>query len=240
MNDSAARSKIEEPTFTCFPKLLPELRLEIWGHALSDPRAITLISRSKFPPGTVHHFKEGESVFTLVRSTAKQPVLLQVNFEARKFALAKYERTSRTLLSLPIYFNPDVDTFKIQALGSDTMDLFQKGWAHQTKEQEHEMNAVRQVVRHFMFREGLAYAIGFMRALSKSPKLTSITMLERPRRPSPGSDLESVRKFGVAWKQIIKSEAKVPDFFFKPKSEMDEDFKVREPYSTSMYEQILN
>ncbi|PMD47653.1 hypothetical protein L207DRAFT_162322 [Hyaloscypha variabilis F] len=233
MNDSAAPTHTQELKFTCFPKLSAEVRLKIWGHAL-EPRQITLISPSRFIVGTLKEFKEGESVFTVARST-KQPVLLRVNYESRQVVLAKYDRAFGTLLAKPIYFNPDIDILQVHAISSHTLNLFGKGRANQSMEQKHEMEVVRQTLRHFMFRERLVQHFGFTQGISKSPNIESITMLEDTGR-YPSEEL-SVTRFYTFWKQILKIKAKAPVFFFKSQSAMDEDFKVRNAYPLPIYVQ---
>ena len=99
------------------------------------------------------------------------------------------------------------------------------------------MEAVRQVVRHFMFREYLIFPIPFPEWIWEFPQLASMTMMKHHQLYSPSSELELVRKFGVVWTETLKIKARAPEVFFKSSSEMDKDFKVRVLSPTIMYQQ---
>ncbi|KAF7916972.1 uncharacterized protein EAE98_010403 [Botrytis deweyae] len=66
-------------TFTCFPRLAPELRLKIWRIMAFMPRVVVLQER------TVHNAAQKRSVCMQTTNTAAK--VLQINHESRKEAL---------------------------------------------------------------------------------------------------------------------------------------------------------
>ncbi|CZT49710.1 uncharacterized protein RSE6_10592 [Rhynchosporium secalis] len=116
----------DDAQFTPFPRLPPELRLIVWKAALPGPRVITILPRALAHPVETYEHPLPRSPLVhlqvstrpgvrellvpgqtprLARSNAVSPVLLFVNGESRKVALARYEIAFKTQISSPIYFN---------------------------------------------------------------------------------------------------------------------------------------
>ncbi|KAE8446190.1 hypothetical protein EG329_012415 [Mollisiaceae sp. DMI_Dod_QoI] len=88
------------PVFHPFPRLAPELRLQIWEAARPEPRVIRIFPKKY----------EGEKYFA-AHSTAKVPTLLQTCRESRKVALEWYTLSFSTFVGFPntIYFDNSSD-----------------------------------------------------------------------------------------------------------------------------------
>lgn len=120
---------------------------------------------------------------------------------------------------------------RIPALESITMDLFNKGWKTQTKEQDDEIKAVRDMTHHLIFHERWWRWFPSVRALSTFPKLESVNMEEHGIQRG-GYNHQSIApayvdQFVNWWKQLRGHDAKVPKILFKSETAMDDEFKVR-------------
>ena len=89
-------------TFQLFPSLPPELRLQIWYHALA-PRRIKITR----PPTYQQLFKDEN-----YSMTQTVPSILHVNTEAREFAL-KYYEVQTASNGMKFYFSPEIDGLEI-------------------------------------------------------------------------------------------------------------------------------
>jgi hypothetical protein len=94
--------------FTMFPKLAPELRIEIWKLALPEPRTIAI---------DTNHYQ-----FTITESE-KSPILLHVNKEARSVALRRYQPSFSTVDGSPRYFDFTKDTLQLRSIYVESVTL---------------------------------------------------------------------------------------------------------------------
>jgi len=82
-------------TFELFPDLLPELRLEIWAHALPPENiielAITHKNRSRYPRLAL--LQTGSASTWHIKTVPESSILRIVNHEARQVFLSHYSRT---------------------------------------------------------------------------------------------------------------------------------------------------
>ncbi|KAH6724299.1 hypothetical protein BKA61DRAFT_588202 [Leptodontidium sp. MPI-SDFR-AT-0119] len=89
-------------TFTLFPKLPSELRLEVWKFALPGSRVVEVL----------YNASNGRSCY----SSCPPPIHLSVSYEARQVALERYKLSFATLMSPPIiYFDMEIDQIYIGA-----------------------------------------------------------------------------------------------------------------------------
>jgi hypothetical protein len=106
-------------TFTLFPKLPVELRLQIWELALLGSRIIAI--KSKFEDGSPTN-PEALGMQPEYRvSSSPQPALLHTTSESRPVPLKHYEETLRdTLMNGPVYFDFKIDTLYLAGPGNNS------------------------------------------------------------------------------------------------------------------------
>jgi hypothetical protein len=98
-------------SFTLFPKLLAELRLEIWKLVLPDSRIISLVFRGK------------SSTSNRLLLSEPAPTLLHVNVESRALAMESYTPLFSSIMKgsphclsfRPFYFNFNKDFLHIES-----------------------------------------------------------------------------------------------------------------------------
>ena len=111
------------PQFTLFPKLSPELQLEIWTHAASVPRLVAVRSLLFGAQPRVFGFlqdlvnyKNGWR-WTQVGSKSRRlvvnyqvPPILHACYDSRQVGLKFYKTYFKEQLGVPIYFSTNTDT----------------------------------------------------------------------------------------------------------------------------------
>jgi hypothetical protein len=111
------------PQFTLFPKLSPELQLEIWTHAASVPRLVAVRSLLFGAQPRVFGFlqdlvnyKNGWR-WTQVGSKSRRlvvnyqvPPILHACYDSRQVGLKFYKTYFKEQLGVPIYFSTNADT----------------------------------------------------------------------------------------------------------------------------------
>lgn len=109
--------------FTCFPKLPPELQLEIWKFASHVPRLITLafVKKENTHPDQYGYIgPRDNSAKRRISIQTGALALLHTCHEARAEALKYYIKLEASPLNdCKFYYNPHVDTF----LMDDTSDF---------------------------------------------------------------------------------------------------------------------
>jgi hypothetical protein len=80
IGDLATAQIVEQPEFTLFPRLAPEIRLTIWKLAIPGPRVITIQERNDATPN-----------FRLLAASYAIPAMLHTSQESREVALGSYE-----------------------------------------------------------------------------------------------------------------------------------------------------
>ncbi|KAE9364296.1 hypothetical protein N431DRAFT_473891 [Stipitochalara longipes BDJ] len=107
LSPSTESLETPEPYFTLFPKLSPELRLNVWTTSHSPlRRAKPSLPKIPYPPNRNHYE-------VIARSTL--PALLHTCHEARAVASKEYKQAFASHLKNPVYFD-----FKQDILLGDT------------------------------------------------------------------------------------------------------------------------
>jgi len=91
-------------TFTNFASLPPEIRCQIWKHALPSPRVIHI-------KGITRDLNEGKQCYA---DSIDHPILLHACHESRAIALEHYRCAFELHLRHPVYFDPSQDVLLMQ------------------------------------------------------------------------------------------------------------------------------
>jgi len=129
------------PSFTLFPNLPLEIRLQIWCLIAALPRVISIYTSTTFGPPAWKSYTHDPGREDKWIPKARPPLTLMINHESRAETLSNYHLCFRTQLIEQIYFSPSSDVLLF--LDVISMEAFFK--KHWISPQDKDRKLVRQL-----------------------------------------------------------------------------------------------